>query len=852
MAILQRPEDAIAMQLRFFAAQTMKHKIVSDFVQLDAVMTASLKAVLWRLTIESPANQRAVAAQLELAVAALIVQCPAPLWPSPIADLLQQPNAAVAAQLSVLAAIPEQLCNPLIHQNTTEHATQQRRLLENNVDQVVDMVGNMLHLDNHTDRTALVGCLLSWIKYGAAGPAVVGSSQLLGMALQTLTDDLRVRSDSAALSCDLICELFFRFFQLADVPSSAYLNTLMEGLARLWPVLVQLIQEQVEETDDLAAEAEDPFFLGVGRVFLEAGEAFIPFLLGDDASMVIIIEAALLMAEQKASLRAVEATFSFWSALENRLSSFNEESRARFIPPFARLFRSLTLNHLAFPLQDSAMSAEARDAFREFRHVIGDCLKDCVGVMGSTEALQIVSQLLHETNGAPWQHIEAVLFSLRTISSSVDRRESEMMPNIANSLLQIATISLHPKLVYAVILNVGCYADWLFYHSDYLAPFLSLIAANIVDHSAAASMALKYVCQSCGSLLTAHEPTLRSLYTQAISSVSSQDAQELTEAMANVLVRIPGRLEELLPVYVMPWTSTLGGSLLDQDRVADAFDNCAIYMEIINGSLVMNSLIEQVLSSLPALIPKISAIATLESLVACLKVIASHHPQFIDPVVDLLDVLFVQRGIPEAIYVLRYVAMADPSVLSWPRLRQSLLAALPVVESTMVGMAEFLQFSKSLVDYYMEAMSEQAMGRVVHLAKLVIEADPPTPSDLSQALLFLIHLLARAGQFELHKHSSFPALAGIPACIHSVLQALPRFPAACISDLAALLRRSHLYDPPQSLSCFQALLAALPNLLPRERETWLEKYRFAVESPRPRDVKEFLIAFTATLKRRLD
>lgn len=855
MDIMQRAEPSVPREVRFFAAQTIKHKIIADFAQLDPSMAASLKALLWHLTIESPANQRAVAAQLELALAALIVQCAPGVWATPITDLLQ-PNVAASARLSVLAAIPEQLCNPLIHQNTAEQAIQRRRLLETHVDDVVEMVGSLLGLNRHSDRPALVGCLLSWIKYGAAGPAVVGSPQLLGMALQTLTDDLRVRSESATTSCDLICELFFRLFQLSDVPSALYLTTLREGLARLRPVLVQLIQEQAEEaddaTEDLAAESEEPLFLTVGRVFLEAGEAFIPFVFGDEAFMAVVIDAALLMAEQRASLRAVEATFSFWSALEGRLASVNEDTRTPFIPAFARLFRSLTVNHLAFPLDDSAMSAEARDVFRDFRHVIGDCLKDCVRTMGSTEALQIVSQLLLETNGAPWQHIEAVLFSLRTISSSVDHRESEMMPKIAHSLLQIASAALHPKLVYAVILNVGCYADWLFYHSEYLAPFLSLIAANIVTHSAAAAMALKYVCQSCGRLLVPHEPTLRSLYTQAIASVSPQDAQELTEAVAHVLALIPDRLEQLLPAYVSPWMAALNVLPLDQGRLADRLDNWALFIEIIGSSPVMDSLIEQILSSLPSLIPNVSAPTTLESIVAVLKSIASHHPQFVEPVVDFLDSIFSLRGTTEALHVLRYVAMAEPPLVPWPRLRQSLLHALPLVESTSVGVAELLQLSKTLFDYYEEALSEAALVRVIHLARSVIEADPPTPSDLAAALLFAIHVLARAGRHESSSHASFPVLSGIPACIHAALQALPRFPATCISDLASLLRRHHMYDPHQSLAYFRALLAALPNLLPRERETWEEKFRFAVESPRPRDMKEFLIALTATIKRRLD
>lgn len=900
IALLGQRAGQVTPEVHFFAAQTIKHKIVADFAQLEAPMIGSLRGILWQMVLggEPVAGAgRAVRAQLILALAALIAQCPETAWAHPIEDLLAAAAQHGDAVLAVLAAIPEQLANPLIRMSSLTHAAQSQRLLARHVDGVVALVGRLLPAPA-SPREAVVACLLSWVKYGAAGLGVVGSDQLLALCLQTLVSSIAEDAGDIVVNmAELICELFYRLFQLSEAPpSDAYLAVLLQGLAQLKPHLAQLLKQEAEEeggSESVAGSAsnfasashasillesashsgggEERLSLTVGRVFLEAGEAFLQYLLPhNQQALGIILEAALMLVEQR-HLKTVEATFSFWSCLEARLgSSSSEEARAPFVPVFGRLFRSLVILHLSFP-REERWSAEERDAFRDFRHIIGDCLKDCTRVMGSSGALAIVAELLHETSAIAdqqrqWQPIEAVLFALRTISSSVDRRESEMMPRIATMLLQLAQVSSpsSPKLIYAIILNVGCYSDWLRYHADFLVPFLSLLAAHLGEHASATAMALKYLCQSCAPLLIAHEGTLRSLYLQSTSGGATADTlaalgprewQDLSEAVGNVLAQMPGETQSaLLPLYLNPWIASL------PTRPLEAIDNMAIFIELIPDGEAMSAFIAQLLPALSTTVLGAATVpsgAVLESVALLLKSIALNHAAvFAEPVVGLLDTLYVQHGAPSALYALRHLVMNDPPLVPWPRLMQSWQDAIGAAERGQPGIAELFQLSTAIIDYYPEDGVESLLRSgglfaVLEMTRAVIAANPPTPSEVSAALLLLCRVVPRLSRLRGSAEAE-RLLAGVQETVQTSLASLIHCPQSCLGDVASLLRRYHAHDPAALYGVFGGFLQALPPglLLPRERDKWQADLEAAMQSERPREAKDFAIALAATLKRR--
>jgi hypothetical protein len=583
-----------------FAAQTLKHKIVLDWRQLDDSMVLGLRETLWFLIFSSPSTSPAVphtvSVQLKLALAALIVQIPVKLWIDPVADLfslVQQNPQTVSAVLEVLAMIPEQLSNRSIQFQSNDIYYQKCSiLLEKHIDNLIEMVLKVLQspLDDRLKVSKdLLACLLAWIQFGGNGSKIIETPEFLDGLFNLLhsscsktavheneeEDEEEEHLQIVETCCELLVELIIRMSgkiedwddnQQGEEVSSLthgsdwfnrlgqiWIPTLSTNLARL-PIIksLQLRKEQLQR----------PLI----SLLCEAMELFLSSLMDRTDEFFKLCETVLAVAELQAiPSNILELTFNFWAALPVELTSFNESKdvetrQGPFIYLFSRLFTALLRGPLIFK---TGGSAEDIDKFREFRHVVGDCLKDCVRVLGSTEALLLINSQL--TAQIPLIQREAALFALRTVSSSVDPRETEAMPLIAPLLLNILlellqNESTQPiehqslKMISAVVLNVGCYSEWLRYHSEFMGTFLQILSLSL-DYASngngngnleksstvigSSLQSLKYMCESCAGLLGSQYPALEGLFTRVYpwSGLCRRDRLDLTEAVSLVLSR---------------------------------------------------------------------------------------------------------------------------------------------------------------------------------------------------------------------------------------------------------------------------------------------------------------------------
>jgi hypothetical protein len=589
-----------------FAAQTLKHKIVLDWRQLDEQAALGLRERLWSLIFSGDVTAgTAVLIQLKLALAALIVQAPTTLWPDPVADLFSfasQTPGQLSQVLDVLALIPEQLGNKSIQFGSTEAYHQKcTSLLENHIDNLIQLVLKVLQESRLQDRLQvskdLLACLLAWIQFGGNGSKIIESPEFLNglfvllqgscckLVVDTTEDEDNVEDEEEHLQivetcCELLVELIVRMSgRIEDWDDNQPENSEGEGngnkfgdewfkqLNEQWiPTLSsQLCQLPVMRGLQLRKEA---LLRPLVTLLCESVELFLPHLMERTEEFKLLSETILLIAEFSSSIPSniLELTFNFWNALPAELASFGNSSQdietrqEPFVYLFARLFSALLRGPLVFRVGGSA---EDTDRFRDFRHVVGDCLKDCLRVLGSTEALLLVRNQLSSV-GVSLVEREAALFALRTISSSVDPRESEAMPTIVPSLLEIlnellqdSNSRLQPlKMVSAVVLNVGCYAEWLRYHSEFLGVFLQILSASL-DYALTAPgdatsplelpasvigsslQSLKYMCESCAGLLGPQYTALEGLFLRVYPtpSLSRRDRLDLTEAVALVLSR---------------------------------------------------------------------------------------------------------------------------------------------------------------------------------------------------------------------------------------------------------------------------------------------------------------------------
>jgi transportin-3 len=192
-------------------------------------------------------------------------------------------------------------------------------------------------------------------------------------------------------------------------------------------------------------------------------------------------------------------TFKFWYELTNLLQTTTyEHSKPQFLSYYDALV-DVMIGHLRYPDDMDSMTAEQRDEFRDFRHQMGDTLKDCCNILTPQRCLlkpmNLLTGLLNNSE-ASWQHIEAPIFSLRVMGSEVPADENEVMPHIMKFLAQLPE---HPKIRYATILVISRYSFWTAAHPEFVTDQLNFISTGFQNQevAAASALALKHLCKDC-------------------------------------------------------------------------------------------------------------------------------------------------------------------------------------------------------------------------------------------------------------------------------------------------------------------------------------------------------------------
>jgi transportin-3 len=330
------------------------------------------------------------------------------------------------------------------------------------------------------------------------------------------------------------------------------------------------IQKFVDEED-----TESYKFLT--RVLSEAGIAWVVAIARETSHFRPLVEAILECAARDKDRDVIDNTFEFWYELKQYLVLDRYiQARVELVDVYSRLVDVL-LEHLQFPEVESGNEKdlfdgdrEAEEKFREFRHQMGDTLKDSCEVMGVTECLtkvldairlwmQKYASMATDTNVPHWQKLEAPLFAMRAMGRMVDRDESIVLPQLMPLLVQMPS---HEKLRFATIMVLGRYTEWTAEHPEFLMPQFNYIVSSFGTSSKeilqAASMALKYFCTDCKHLLSEQVLQLQQFYEQILDKVPAISQEEITEGAANVVsVQPKGELYKLLKLFCEPLVQRL-------------------------------------------------------------------------------------------------------------------------------------------------------------------------------------------------------------------------------------------------------------------------------------------------------
>lgn len=321
-------------------------------------------------------------------------------------------------------------------------------------------------------------CLSSWLISGEVTADSLAQSPLLSYAFEALGSD-----DLFDAAVTVICDLIHETQEVDDN---------MHVIEIIVPKVIAIKPKLVEFKDDPEK------IRGFARILTEAGETYRSLLLHHTESFFPIVE-AIGDCSAYPDLDIVPITFHFWMRLAQSIGK-----RSSVSPLFTDAYRVLMgviIRHLHFPAELTTLSGQEADSFRQFRHVMGDTLKDCCYVLGTDVCLLATYDLITTALARPnisWQEIEAPLFSLRSMGAEVDPTDDKAVPKIMDL---IPSLPSHPRVRYAALLIISRYTEWISKHPDYIPYQLQYISAGFEDSdsevNAAAGQALKYLCQDC-------------------------------------------------------------------------------------------------------------------------------------------------------------------------------------------------------------------------------------------------------------------------------------------------------------------------------------------------------------------
>lgn len=326
-------------------------------------------------------------------------------------------------------------------------------------------------------------CISSWLRTGDVDIRQLADDNLLNTAFHGLEND-----ELFDVASDLVCDIIDGTKDVVEMKS------VIENIyPRFTPLLQRLKHAKAEEDTDAVR--------GYCRILISAGEAYVTLIAQHPESLTTLMDGIMECADYN-DLEIVQLTFKFWYELTNTLTTTTFE---RVIPAFTHYFDALVdiiLRHLHYPEDTQELTASERDEFRDFRHDMGDTLKDCCRILTPERCLAkpyMRLQSLLASPGATWQQIEAPIFSLRSMGSEVPENEDKVMPQILELFSKLPD---HPKIRYAATLVISRYSFWTRLHPQYITYQLNFISAGFQNDevAAASALALKHLCKDCSAV----------------------------------------------------------------------------------------------------------------------------------------------------------------------------------------------------------------------------------------------------------------------------------------------------------------------------------------------------------------
>lgn len=320
-----------------------------------------------------------------------------------------------------------------------------------------------------------------------------------------------------------------------------------------------------------ASDEDQDVFRGLTRIFAEAGEHWVVMIARLPNEFKGLVEAILECCARDSDREAVANTFLFWFELKQMITLEKYKEALRIFQDVFDKLVDVMIKLLEYPRpegnnEDDLFDGdrEQEEKFREFRHQMGDVLKDCCEVITVTECLGKAFSLIQnwisvygaqatKTSVPRWQELEAPLFSMRAMGRMVSPEENVILHQAIPVIVEILRQVDHEKLRFQAIMALGRYTEWTAQHPEYLQDQLQFVMdAFKVDSKSkevvkSAALAFRFFGTDCRTLLADHVESLHQFYASVIDDLPPASQEEVTEGVACVISVQP--IEKIYPAF---------------------------------------------------------------------------------------------------------------------------------------------------------------------------------------------------------------------------------------------------------------------------------------------------------------
>lgn len=586
--ILQAPTSDD--QAKLFAATTLKGKIVFDFYQLPRESLPQLRDSIISLLGTYAKGPKPIRTQLCVCLANVAIQMLE--WKDVLSTVVSalgsDPNS-IACVLEFIHVLPEEVTQGR-KINLAEDELQNRtiELLEDNAQQVLQLLGQYAGSSEAASKDPLLmSCITSWVAEVQVNDVV--NSPLMDVIMNALQADTSFEE-----AVETMCAIFRETREVDETMST--IKSLYPRLAALQPRIKVCAEEEDWDT-----------FKGITRVFAEAGEAWVVLIAREPQQFRPLVESVLECCARDIERDALSQTFNFWFEIKQYITLERYmDARLQFVDIYSKLV-DVMIGHLQFPTSESGNDAdlfegdrEAEDKFREFRHAMGDVLKDCCEVIGVSQCLEksyvLIEQWVSKHGSQAqqgkvpeWQKLEAPLFSMRAMGRMVSKEENIMLPRLIPLIVQIPD---QEKVRFQAVMALGRYTEWTSEHPETMQDQLKFIMDAFQHPSKevvkAAALSFKFFCTDCATLLKEHIGQLQHFYEQVLDNLPPTSQDEITEGIAAVLAKQP--LENLYQSFKLCCDPVVGRLMAmaeaanDKDSqlaVADRLNLVTIFVQMV-------------------------------------------------------------------------------------------------------------------------------------------------------------------------------------------------------------------------------------------------------------------------------